>query len=128
MRSLLVLIVLSTTVAAASATGRPPAPVMRSDKEKVLEWARQTLVDPYSLRSTGISEPFTTPDGTTGMFCVEYNARNALGGYTGIDRMGFVWTDRGLRPGTYGLGGVTNLTCFQPGVIMRPFPELGAIR
>lgn len=127
MRSLLVLIVLSTAAQAQPAR-RPPAPVMLSDKQKVLDWARSTLADPYSLRSTGISEPFGTPDGTTGMFCIRFNARNVLGGYTGIETMGFVWTDTGLRPGIYGLGGVTNLTCERPGIMWRPFPELSQIR
>lgn len=42
--------------------------------------------------------------------------------------MSFVYTPAGLRPGTRGLGGVTNLTCYQPGIRMRPFPELSQIR
>ncbi len=126
MRSLLVLIVLSTT-AVASPGARAPAPVMPSDKAAILDWARSFLADPYSLRSTGISDPLVSPDGS-GMVCIEYNARNALGGYTGLDRMGFVWTPAGLRPAVRGLGGVTNLTCFGPGIRMRPFPELSQIR
>lgn len=126
MRSLFVLIVLSTT-AAASPAARAPAPVMPSDKAVILDWARAFFADPYSLRSTGISAPLVSPDGS-GMVCIEYNARNALGGYTGIDRQAFVWTPAGLRPALRGLGGVTNLTCFQPGITMRPFPELSQIR
>jgi hypothetical protein len=126
MRSLIVPIVLSTAAAAQPAM-RPPAPVMGSDKAVVLEWARQTLADPYSLRSTGISDPFLSPDGRP-MVCIEYNARNALGGYTGIDRMGFVWTATGLRPAVRGLGGVTNLTCWRSVQVFRPFPELSQIR
>ena len=124
MRSLFVLIVLSAT---AQAAPRAPAPVMASDKAVILDWARSFFADPYSLRSTGISDPLVSPDGS-GMVCIEYNARNALGGYTGLDRMGFVWTPGGLRPATRGLGGVTNLTCYQPGIRMRPFPELSQIR
>lgn len=121
MRSLIVSIVLSAL--APPALAAPPA----ADRAVILDWARQTLADPYSLRSTGISAPFASPDGHT-MLCIEYNARSVLGGYTGLDRMSFVYTPAGLRPGTRGLGGVTNLTCYQPGVTMRPFPELGTIR
>ncbi|MEH3064931.1 MAG: hypothetical protein PGN33_20055 [Methylobacterium radiotolerans] len=126
MRSALVLIVLSATAHAAPGV-RAPAPVMPSDKAVILDWARQTLADPYSLRSTGISAPLVSPDGS-GMVCIEFNARNALGGYTGIERMAFVWTPTGLRPATRGLGGITNLTCYQPGAAMRPFPELSQIK
>lgn len=124
MRSLIVLIVLSAT---AQAAPRAPAPVMASDKAAIVDWARSFFADPYSLRSTGISDPFLSPDGSA-MVCIEYNARNALGGYTGIDRQGFVWTRAGLRPATHGLGGVTNLTCFRSVQVFHPFPELARIR
>lgn len=122
MRNIIVLIVLTTAAAAA-----PAAPIAPADKAVILDWARSFFADPYAMRSTGISAPFPSPDGHT-MVCIEYNARSVLGGYTGIDRQGFVWTPAGLRPGLRGLGGVTNLTCFQPGITMRPFPELSQIR
>lgn len=119
MRSILALLLLTTAASA--------APISRQDKAVILDWARSFMVDPYSLRSTGISDPQVVKSGAR-VVCVEYNAKNQVGGYTGIDRMGFVYTPEGLQPGIRGLGGVTNLTCWGPEFVMRPFPELSSIR
>jgi len=86
----------------------------------------QTLVGPYSLRSTGISD-LTVVNGTP-VICIEFNARNQYGKYNGVQRFAFVSTPEGLRPGVRGLGDTTTATCYPSNVVMRPFPELAPIR
>ncbi|PZP71787.1 hypothetical protein [Methylorubrum populi] len=119
MRSILALLLLTSAASA--------APVSRQDKAVILDWARSFMVDPYSLRSTGISDPQVISTGAR-VVCVEYNAKNQVGGYTGIDRKAFVYTPSGFVPSYRGTGGVTNLTCWGPEFVMRPFPELSSIR
>ncbi len=111
---------LVTTVAMAG-----PAP-SRADKAIITQWAVQTLVDPYSLRSTSISD-VTVIDGRQ-VVCVEFNARNNYGGYEGVQRTTFVVTPEGLVHGSRARPVTTTATCYAPGVVMRPFPELALIR
>lgn len=119
---------LTAGLTAGSVSGAHALP--RAYKDVVIEWAKETLPDPYEMRSTAASEP--TPlkarDGSQiSVVCVEFNARNGYGGYMGIDRMPFVETAGQLVPGSK-LRVVDTATCYQPGVVLRPFPELGKIR
>lgn len=96
-------------------------------KGLVIEWTRQKFADPYSLRSPGLSEPFKAKSGAW-VVCVEYNAKNLAGGYTGLDRFPLVaTTDKRLLDASY-TRTVDTATCYGSEVIMHPFPELSRIR
>lgn len=110
-------------VAVAAEAGPLPS---RADKAAITQWAVQTLVDPYSLRSTAISD-VTVVDGRQ-IVCVEFNARNNYGGYEGVQRTTFVVTPEGLIHGSRARPVTTTATCYAAGVVMRPFPELASIR
>lgn len=115
-----VLLVSSGVLAAPSA--RPN----KADKAAVIQWAQNTLADPYSMRSTGISD-VTVVKGIP-VVCVEFNAKNNYGGYEGIYRQAFVVRPTGLVPGSVRGSGTDTDTCYDPAVVMRPFPELGRIQ
>lgn len=107
----------------------PPAPeggVSKADKAVIVAWAMDALADPYSLRSTGISA--VTEVKGTAVVCVEFNARNQYGGYEGVQRTTFVVTPSGLIHGSRARAGTDTATCYDPAVVMRPFPELAAIK
>jgi hypothetical protein len=96
--------------------------------------AKAYFADPYDLRSTAISEVRELRGGTDGKaviengICVTLNARNQLGGYTGVDTYVFVVPEPGrLQYGDYRWN-VSSSTCRVEGVSYAPFPELGQIR
>ena len=128
MKKLLVLAAIPT-MWAASAFGEP---VSRADKAFIIEHFRNFLADPYSLRSTGISDVIPLkgiydreiPAG----ICVRFNGKNAYGAYVGIDRLVYVKTERGLMYGPDARVGVSTSTCNVEGVSYRPFPELANIK
>lgn len=103
----------------------PPSRLTKTDKAAIVAWARGTLADPYELRSTGISEP-TVVKGVE-VVCIEFNAKNGYGGYAGIMRFAFAVTDAGLKPAVM-RSDVTTATCWAPEIVLRPFPELAAIK
>lgn len=98
----------------------------KADKAAIIAWAMDALADPYSLRSTGIST--VTEVKGTAVVCVEFNARNQYGGYEGVQRTTFVVTPGGLIHGSRARAGTDTATCYDPAVVMRPFPELAAIK
>lgn len=100
-------------------------PATRGDRALVVEWAKRFFADPYSLRSTEISDR-TVVDGVP-VLCVGFNAKNLAGGYGGIYRKPFEITPDGLIPGERSRR-VNSDTCYGAGIVMRPFPELAAIR
>lgn len=100
-------------------------PATRADKAFVLAWAKQFFADPYSLRSTEISDR-TEVDGVP-VLCVAFNAKNAYGAYAGTYRKPFEITSTGLVPGERSYR-VDTGTCWRPSIVMKPFPELSAIK
>lgn len=116
---------ISPLILTIAATAAVAEPATRQDKAQVLAWAKSFFADPYSLRSTEISDR-TTVDGVP-VLCVSFNARSVAGGYTGIYRKPFEITSTGLVAGERSRR-VTTGTCWNPQVTMRPFPELGAIK
>ncbi|GJE78068.1 hypothetical protein [Methylorubrum suomiense] len=117
MRAILILLA-STVVAGAE-------PASRADRALVVAWAKGFFADPYSLRSTEISDR-TVVNGVS-VLCVAFNARNLAGGYAGIYRKPFEITPAGLVPGERSYR-VNTETCYAPQITMRPFPELSAIK
>ncbi len=84
----------------------------------VLENKNRLFVDPDSVRDAGITIPYATPRART-TFCLQLNARNRMGGYTGLQEMVvFVHPNGQFETHT-----VTdpNDSCNLP---FRPFPEL----
>jgi predicted small secreted protein len=56
-------------------------PATSSEIDKILNAARDYLVDPYSVRDAEISNVINL--GGTPVVCVKFNAKNRMGGYTG---------------------------------------------
>lgn len=121
---------LASALILSSACSASAEPATKAERAWIVEYFKQTLNDPYSLRSTGISEVQTLkgynrqiPSG----ICVQFNAKNAVGGYAGLQRLVFVRTERGLVYGDWRQN-VSDQTCLVEGVTYRPFPELASIR
>jgi hypothetical protein len=105
----------------------PPA----NYKEKIVAEAKDRLFDPYSVKSAAITQPTmqTIWRGVFGgavdgwLVCVEYNAKNRMGGYTGIAREGYFFREDGrfeILP---------NLRdCNQHQLAYIPFPDLEKIQ
>ncbi|BAQ50311.1 hypothetical protein [Methylobacterium aquaticum] len=121
MRSILTLALLAGLTALPSPASAQPA--SRADKAQVLAWAKNFFSDPYSLRSTEISDRAVVKG--VEVVCVAFNAKNAYGGYVGVYRKPFeVRGETLVTPSSRVDAG----TCHQPGIVMRPFPELASIR
>ena len=92
----------------------------------VLAYARQSYIDPYSIRDASISEPLPVRYGLTGSeivwgVCVRANARNRMGGYTGLQESLFVFSGNNLDTSRSGVRG-SGFAC--QGAVYTPFPEL----
>ena len=112
-------IVLTAAVLAACAAPQPPRQLAAppADYESVVNaYLHTVLFDPYSIQELKITAPeqVRTPlhldDGTSAaggwMSCVSYNAKNRMGGYTGLkhhiiayDGPSVVWSDDEGMPG-----------------------------
>ena len=71
-------------------SGQINAPPPVGYREAVAEYVRTSFVDPYSVRDAAISRPFPIRHGLLGQdtvwyVCLRSNAKNRLGGYTGLD-------------------------------------------
>lgn len=91
-------------------------------KTLIVNHYRETLKDPYSIRSAGITPPredFTglLNGGTRPAVCVRFNAKNSFGAYVGL-RSAVVWFNDGKLAGALEEG----LGCRD--VSFGPFPEL----
>jgi hypothetical protein len=61
-----------------------------------IEYVKTTFVDPYSVRDASISQPFPIRGGLTGQttvwyVCIKANAKNRMGGYTGLSETPLVF-------------------------------------
>jgi hypothetical protein len=88
-------------------------------------------VDPYSIRSARISDPHPIRDNNgrpVHLVCVELNAKNRLGAYTGLERVPFAIAD-GVLSVPHDRKGVRLMSgdCYRYPVNLRPFPELEKI-
>jgi hypothetical protein len=63
-------------------------PYPKDYKERINAFVKQNFYDPYSIRDFAISQPFQAYDAynrqTTWNVCFRANAKNRMGGYTGI--------------------------------------------
>jgi hypothetical protein len=71
-----------------------PAQTLPPDyRQRIVERARKTFFDPYSIRDAQISAPIpgTSFAGQVLTVCVLANAKNRMGGYTGIKPTSFTF-------------------------------------
>jgi hypothetical protein len=98
----------------------PPPPNYRS---VIVEKVKNTLKDPYSIRSAEISEPAPgfvgiLYGGTQMVVCTRFNAKNSFGAYTGVETFLFAFSNgKLLGMGQNALAGCENRS-------YSPFPEL----
>lgn len=97
---LFALIVLSGCETSASTPGNAAiaARVPVDYREKVSVYLKRTLKDPYSVRDAQITEPAVifvglVNGGTAPGVCVQMNAKNSFGAYTGIQAAAVVFRD-----------------------------------
>lgn len=95
----------------------PPTPAM---KAAIVDKARDTLYDPYSVRDAEISSVMNTGGlAKTDVVCVRANAKNRMGGYTGRSMFGVFFKDGVM------IGGSENvMMCFADNLRWTKFVEL----
>lgn len=81
-----------------STTAAAPAPA--NYREAIVQSVKETFFDPYSIRDAAISQPMYATavfDGVTPfpkrgwIVCVRANAKNRMGGYTGLENSVFLF-------------------------------------
>lgn len=101
-----------------TANAKPASPEVRA---LLVEAARNTFFDPYSIRDAEISYVGTFPNGNQ-FVCGKANAKNQFGGYTGRETLAVY-----LR-GTQLIGsGANPALCNNPNLRWQKFPELEAL-
>ncbi|MEA1831263.1 hypothetical protein U8607_04120 [Methylobacterium durans] len=94
-----------------------------ADKATIITWTKEHLTDPYSLRSTAISDPVPVKRDSA-VVCVAFDGRDRFGRYLGLKRISFVLTPDGIAP-TQRPAEVA--ACSASTLAMKPFPELDAL-
>jgi hypothetical protein len=94
---------------------------------RVVEWARGFFADPYSIRSSRISDPLPITDNVgqpVELICVERNVRNWAGAYIGIHRIPFARIGR-LLSIPHDDKGVKLMSdeCYRHPINLKPFTE-----
>lgn len=90
-------------------------------KALIIDHAKRDFFDPYSIRSARISEPRSW--GKLILVCVEANAKNRLGGYTGIQPTVYEFINKELSTSFS-----NNVFLCPSDITYRPFPDLEAIK
>jgi hypothetical protein len=96
-----------------------PAPI----KAQIVSFARDYLVDPYSVRDAEISYMQFNKHSGLHWICVKANAKNRMGGYTGRQAVE-VWVRNGVVTGNL----PNSPACANSAMQWQPFPELEALR
>lgn len=101
--------------------GSAPAAVPANYRVMVADEVRKTFFDPYSIRDASISAPIpgTSMMGAMHTVCVRANAKNRMGGYTGIRTTAVV-----IRSGAVTVSdqSVADIACAS--ATYEPFPEI----
>lgn len=95
-------------------------------REQIVSYVKNTLKDPYSIKSAEISPPTTSfvglvNGGDVPGICVRFNAKNSFGAYIGVETQSFAFKNGVV----IGMGPPVFNTC--QGVPYEPFPELEQI-
>lgn len=102
------------------ASQEPPSPAIR---KAIVNAARDYLADPYSIRDVEISSVMTTPNPGLQAVCVKFNAKNAVGGYTGRTATAVQLQNGQPIGANQGAPG-----CSEPRLKYYPFPESDVLR
>lgn len=114
------------TTGQSAATASEPAPA--NYRDQVTARVKRSFVDPYSIRDAAISRPFVQSaafDGVTPiphsgwMVCIKANAKNRMGGYTGLTETGYMFK-AGMIVDTDFKGHF----CAAAAATYEPFPEI----
>lgn len=125
-------VILATGIAAAVACiggvarSEPALTLSKAEAKKlIVQHRRRLFSDADSVRDARVSNPYVCPTKDGVCVCVEANARNAYGGFTGLQLIGFRVRGRDIEAlgemGVYARKG----TCGQT---LTPFPELNGRR
>ncbi len=97
---------------------KKPFVTLEHAKELFLANRSRLWKDPASVREASVSEPFVCTTGRGTCFCIEANAKNVYGGYSGLGKYGVEFT----KPESFGLLGALGpyIKCGK----MIPFPEM----
>jgi hypothetical protein len=78
-----------------TAPGAAAAPLPLNYREQIAAKVKETFFDPYSIRDAQISAgiPGTSFLGSVTTVCMKANAKNRMGGYTGIQTTAYVFRD-----------------------------------
>jgi hypothetical protein len=131
----IVSVILALLVGSCAAQVPPPAPsptfaeqaavipptINASDAKKLILKNRTKLFkDPDSVRDAKIGPPFTCLNGSGNCICLEVNAKNSYGGYTGLQVLGV----RLLSNDVEGIGEMAADAREKPCGPFSAFPEL----
>lgn len=88
-------------------------------RQKIVDAARTTLKDPYSVRDASVSSYVPAPNRPgVGFVCVRFNSKNSFGGYEGLSTVGTNVVNGELR------GYFENpYQCTLPSLKWYPLPE-----
>ncbi|HLL28611.1 MAG TPA: hypothetical protein VKT73_13285 [Xanthobacteraceae bacterium] len=114
---LLILLALTVPARAELPSNLPVA----TAKKLILADRNRIFRDPGSIRDAKIGQPFTCRDGSGDCVCIEANAKNALGGYTGIQLIGIQFPG---RTHAESFGTMAEAARTEPCGALKPFPEL----
>ncbi|MGB6119092.1 MAG: hypothetical protein WBF87_12810 [Mesorhizobium sp.] len=98
-------------------------PVPPAIKAAIVAAARDTLVDPYSVRDAEISHMMFNAKSGLHWVCVKANSKNRMGGYTGRQALE-VWVRNGQLAGNL----PNSPACNLPSLRWEPFTELEALK
>lgn len=92
-------------------------------REMIIAKAKESFVDPYSIRDASISTPIpgNSVMGQVLTVCVRANAKNRMGGYTGLKATSFVFRGGQI---TAIDNEYADISCAS--AIYSPFPEIEA--
>lgn len=94
-------------------------------KQKVIQHVRQNYFDPYTVRDASISKPFAVNrigHGEVWFVCVRSNAKNRMGGYTGIKPTAYWFRNGEIAPTSNESSQYDDFNCAY--AQYSPFPEI----
>jgi hypothetical protein len=131
MRQMIVLAVSAALAGCQTAAQQTPEAVAEATRalptnyrQMIVDRSKQEFFDPYSIRDVSISAPIpgTSFMGAVVTVCMRANAKNRMGGYTGLQATAFVFREGRITTTAGGDHGY--IAC--EGAIYGPFPEIEA--